>query len=65
MCSCRAATVREASSHWPNERREVGSSRLELDQLDAMRRMSGDDRKTGVWRGGHGGALAIGLTSWL
>jgi len=39
--------------------------RLELDQLDAMRRMSGDDRKTGVWRGGHGGALAIGLTSWL
>ena len=65
VCSCRAATVREASSHWSNERREVGSSRLELDQLDAMRRMSGDDRKTGVWRGGHGGALAIGLTSWL
>ncbi len=43
----------------------MGSSRLELDQLDAMRRMSGDDRKTGVWRGVHGGALAIGLTSWL
>ena len=40
----------------------MGSSRLELDQLDAMRRMSGDGRKTGVWRGGMV-APAIGSTS--